>query len=264
MRRACWLLLLAACACGQTVQTDWSLAAVGVECELSMPWLLRSCAQGIERELPGLRVGFDVPAYREVGAPEAELDDFALVRWAIAQAEADGLAVADYDVVFVFSPRFQSAFGYSHIDTEDSAGRQVRGAFVATDSYPQLEALLRAEAGTEVDALLAEWGPSLRGLLRLPGVREAIVAPTVAHELGHFLAPGDGDIRDGYQAPWIKHATSEDDNPDGHGIECCMHKGGSVSAILRKLAAQQGRLIAFCDTCRERLGLPPAQGDGGG
>src|SRR5690606_12122876 len=48
---------------------------------------------------------------------------------------------------------------------------------------------------------------------RPPGLREALLAPTIAHELGRFFAPGDLHVRDGYDQPWLRHATGPADNP---------------------------------------------------
>ncbi len=253
------------------VQTDWQLAAVGVDVgDFDVEALLRACEPAIERELPGLQLDFDLEHYLGLVGPREQLGDEELVRWALAEAEAAGLAIAAYDVVFVFSPRFQGAFGRSHIGCRDAAGQAARGAFVLTDAYDMVEeqvlaaierspllggSMLAEPVGAQLRQLIVAQRPLLQTLFRLPGVREAAAAPTVAHEFGHFLAPGDLDIRDGYQTPWVKHALSEQDNPDQHGIECCMHKGGSIEAILRKLSVQAPRLIAFCDTCRSRLGL---------
>ncbi len=95
----------------------------------------------------------------------------------------------------------------------------------------------------------------LRALLELPRIRESLLEPTLAHELGHFFAAGDRDIRDGYQEAWLRHATGPTDNPDGHDIECVMYKGRDARFYIDKIIAIRFRAIVFCDPCRERFGL---------
>jgi hypothetical protein len=54
----------------------------------------------------------------------------------------------------------------------------------------------------------------------------------------------------------MPHATGEGDelNPWGHGVDCCMYKGRDLGLYARKLIAMRGRVVVFCDRCRERLG----------
>jgi hypothetical protein len=247
---------------GLRVQRTWRLLAVGLGAgpSLRAERVLRAAERGLRRELPGLDVRFDVDRWRDVPAPsrgEALTDD-ELVAFAVREAEAAGLEPADYDVVFVFSPLYREAFfGHAHIRAVDRRGRPVRAARIHT-----------APGRLLVDGALRSLGGGPRGLERSlralrPGLvaaldhglaRELALLPTIAHELGHFFAPGDLDVRDGYQAPWTRHATGPDDNPDRHGVECVMFKGRDPAFFARKLLATRGRLIRFCDGCRERLG----------
>jgi hypothetical protein len=258
------------------VQRTWRLAAVGLDANprLGMPRMLERVARGIERELPGLEVSFDVERYRSYrlqgAAPQSNHD---LVRKALRLAEADGLSTADYDVVFVFSPHARRNLGQSHLDATDAKGRPVRGALIHSRPFELLyEGIVDTLQGRPVPGfpageqvlpeplrrllvrLLGMGRKALRALSELPVIREALLAPTVAHELGHFLAVGDTNIRDGYQAPWLRHATGPEDNPEKHDVSCVMYKGRSARFYVEKLIAIRGRLVVFCDACREQMG----------
>ncbi|MCW8140512.1 MAG: hypothetical protein KIT58_16560, partial [Planctomycetota bacterium] len=162
-------------------------------------------------------------------------------------------------------------FGHAHIDARDRHGRAVRAARIHTAPGKLIvDGLARTLAGeAPADGLpggrasgpgralgqaLARLRPALTPALDRGLALEAILLPTIAHELGHFFAPGDRDVRDGYQAPWLRHATGPGDNPEGHGVECVMFKGRDAAFYARKALATGGRLVRFCDRCRERLG----------
>jgi hypothetical protein len=267
MRAALIALLLAATTASAqelTVQREWRVLVVGLGVGegLDVPRALERARRGIERELPGLRVRFE--GWRDVEAPADALGDDELVAYAVREAEAAGLEPADFDVTFVLSPLYREPFfGYAHIDVRDRRGRSVRGGRIQTAPgrliLDGVEAALREGA---VDPALAEplrrlleaGRPALERLLASRLVREAAIVSTLAHELGHFLAPGDLDVRDGYDRPWLRHATSPEDNPEGHGLECVMFKGRSLDFYLRKVVAMRGRLVRFCDACRTKLG----------
>lgn len=275
-------LLLAAPARAQApapalrVQRSWRLLAIGLGVgeALRPKRVLRRAERGLRRELPGLDVRFDLARWSDVPGPEDRaLSDDELVAYAVREVEAGGVEPADYDVVFVLSPLYREPyFGHAHIEASDRRGRAVRAARIHTAPGALIvDGVLRALAGESpapgMPPGAARGGPS-RALARALGAaRPGLVAaldrglalevallPTIAHELGHFLAPGDLDVRDGYQAPWTRHATGPDDNPEGHGVECVMYKGRDAAFYARKLLATRGRLIRFCDRCRERLG----------
>ncbi|MCO5165521.1 MAG: hypothetical protein M9894_04015 [Planctomycetes bacterium] len=261
---------------GLTVQRSWRLLAVGLGAgpEVRPRRLLGRAERGLRRELPGLDVRFDRGAWRDVPLPEgaAALDDDALVAFAVQAAEALGVEPADYDVVFVLSPAWRAPyFGEAHVEARDRRGRAVRAARIHTAPGRLIvEGLARTLAGESpaeglppgrasgpgraLGRTLERLRPALTPALDRGLALEAIVLPTIAHELGHFFAPGDRDIRDGYQAPWLRHATGPDDNPEGHGVECVMFKGRDAAFYARKALATGGRLVRFCDRCRERLG----------
>ena len=265
-----------------TVQRTWRLAAIGLEADarLDVRRVLEICERGFARELPGLEITFDVERYRSYRLP-AGFDRRTLttnhdvVQQALKLAEADGLDVAGYDVVFVLTPlATDELFGLSHIPYTDRRGREARGALIHSAPFSVLHRGV-------VDALQERYPPgfyppqrqplpegvrsllvSLLRLLRiplkvlceLPFVREALLAPTIAHELGHFFAPGDLNVRDGYQEAWLSHSTGPNDNPDGHALECVMYKGRDARFYVEKALAIRGRLVVFCDGCREKLG----------
>lgn len=261
---------------GLTVQRTWRLLAIGlgVGSSVRAERVLRRAERGLRRELPGLDVRFDAARWRDVPAPPAEdaLTDDELVAYAIREVEAGGVEPADYDVVFVLSPRYREPFfGHAHIAAADRRGRPVRAARIHTapgalvvdgvlrtlageSPAPGLPSGAASEGGRALARALERLRPRLVAALDRGLALEAALLPTIAHELGHFLAPGDLDIRDGYQAPWTRHATGPDDNPDEHGVECVMYKGRDAAFYVRKLVAARGRLIRFCDRCRERLG----------
>lgn len=265
---------------GLQVQRTWRLLAIGlgVGGSLRAERVLRRAERGLRRELPGLDVRFDVDAWRDVRPPEEPLDDDALVAFAVRAVEAMGVEPASYDVVFVLSPRYREPyFGHAHLGAADRLGRAVRGARIHTAPGALLvDGLLRALAGEPpapglppgrtrdatgaprgLARTLAALRPGLVAALDHGLALEAALLPTIAHELGHFFAPGDRDVRDGYQAPWLRHATGPDDNPEGHGVECVMYKGRDAAFYVRKVLAVRGRLVRFCDRCRERLGCRP-------
>lgn len=267
-----------------TVQCDWKLLGIGLEApdELALAELMAYSEWAIERELPGLDLQFDLARVKNYKRPLTKMGDRELVAYAVAKAEADGAKVADYDIVFVFSPLFKGPyFGYSHIGCKDKDGRAVRGCLITTRmtevalagaqrGIDKLEKeaqesgrkltwreQLRIRANTMAKRVLDEVTPLAVRWTDRPFVREALIAPTVAHEFGHFLAAGDKNIRDGYETPWLRHATGPDDNPDGHSIDCCMYKqnqGDQVRFWLEKLVSMKGHLVVFCDACRKRMG----------
>lgn len=263
---------------GPRVQRTWRLLAVGLDVGpgLRVRALLRGVERGLRRELPGLELRFDLDGWRDLQGPAQVADDGELLLAALSRAEAAGLEPAEYDVVFVLTPRCREPyFGQAHRAAwRDRRGRAGRGVLIHSAPFDLLHrglleglegggpfpaereldlppALRRALAG----ALRAGREP-LEALSRLPGLREALLAPTIAHELGHCFAPGDPDVRDGYDQPWLRHATGPADNPEGHDLECCLYKGRGPRFYLEKLLATRGRLIVFCDPCREKLGLP--------
>ena len=240
--------------------------------------LLERTAKSIREELPGLEVTFDVPRWRNYPSESEEVfkNDSAIVRYGMRAAEDNGVKVWEYDVVFVFSPRYQGRyFGRSHVRYKSRDGHAGRGALILTKPFRLIHGGMMDALGDKdpppgfspdkpIELVERLKGP-LRGLLErarggleatleAPGIREAILAPTIAHELGHFFAPGDLDIRDGYETEWMRHATGPDDNPENHGIECCMYKGRTPSFYVRKVLAIRGRLVIFCDECRRQLG----------
>lgn len=266
------LLLAAPPAAAQTVQREWRLLAVGLDTDpgLDAPALLARVERGLRRELPGLEPRLDVARWRSFPAPAALLGpvpaaardqrDDALVRAALARADEAGLEPATYDVVFVLSPRFTgSYFGRAHIDWTDRRGRAARAALIQTAPGALIvDGVLRAleRDAPPLAALLRALRAALVRLLDRPALAALAIEPTLAHELGHFFAPGDLDVKDGYQAPWLRHAEADDRNPEGHRVECVMFKGRDAAFYLRKLAATRGRLVVFCDPCRAKLGCP--------
>ncbi|MGE0707842.1 MAG: hypothetical protein AB7N76_12965 [Planctomycetota bacterium] len=268
----------AAQAAGLTVQRRWRLLALELDTDPRLElrrWLPRY-ARAIERELPGLEVSFDVERWRrlETSPPERarllaldpERRDAEVVRTGLGLGLAAGLDLADYDAVFVVTPLASDRlFGLSHIDLRDARGRVVRGGLINTRPLEVLaQGLLRTLAGQQSGAEAGgegregeQAGRLVRALSRVRELRERLLAPTIAHELGHFLAPGDRDVRDGYQRPWLQHATGPDDNPEGHGVECCMFKGRDLRFWVEKVLSTRGRLVLFCDACRKQLGCDP-------
>lgn len=261
------LALVTATAAGQepapalTVQERWRLLAVGlgVGPALRAPQrVLRRAERGLRRELPGLDVSFDRARWRDFPRPAGALDDDALVQAAVTACDEAGLDPASYDVVFVLSPLYaEPYFGHAHIAARDRSGRAVRAARIHTaPGRFLLEGVLEAVARGDERAgeLLRAFGPRLAPVFDHGLALEVIVLPTLAHELGHFFAPGDLDIRDGYQREWLQHATGPDDNPARHELECVMYKGRDAAFYVRKLLAVRGRLVRFCDACRAKLG----------
>lgn len=260
-----------------TVQRTWRLLAIGLDAgpRLRMDALLRGVERALSRELPGLSIRFDRDRWRDLRGPARLADDGQLLRAALDAAQAAGLEPASYDVTFVLSPRCQEPwFGQAHrVEWRDPRGRAARAVLVHSEPFALVhQGLLESLEGSGAfpaeeqaalpDPLRRALACSLRAgraplaaLARLPGLREALLAPTIAHELGHCFAPGDRDVRDGYDRPWLQHATGPDDNPDGHGVECVLYKGRGPGFYLQKLVATRGRLIVFCDACREKLGL---------
>ncbi len=262
-----------------TVQRSWKLLAVGLDApaDLRVEPLLLACEDALERELPGLEVRFARGAYRNHQLEKAQtqgLNNQALAALALRLAEASGQAIASFDVVFVFTPHLRKSYlGLSHLEGRDRRGRSARAALIQTRPFPALARGLRASLeGQPLKGFAAEERPldprlrqallrllqrgerPLRRLCELPGIREALLAPTLAHEFGHFLAPGDLDVRDGYQEGWLRHATGPRDNPEAHQVSCCMYKGRGLRFYLDKLLAIRGRLVRFCDPCRKQLG----------
>lgn len=260
------LPLLGASARGQdaprlTVQPRWRLLAIGLDVgpALRAERLLRRAERGLRRELPGLDVTFDRGRWRDFARPDgaAALDDDALVQAAVTASDEAGLDPAGYDVVFVLSPLWrEDYFGHAHIEARDRSGRAVRAARIHTAPGRLIvEGLLRGlERG---EARRGELVRALAGVFDRGLALEAVLLPTLAHELGHFFAPGDLDIRDGYQAPWLAHAEGDDDNPAGHEVDCVMFKGRDLAFYVRKALAVRGRLVRFCEPCRTKLGCPP-------
>jgi hypothetical protein len=273
-----------------TVQKEWKLLAVGVavDPDLDLLAVVRSTEQAMRRELPGIDLHFDLERYRAFPRPGKELNDRALVRHGMRAAEDAGIDLADYDICFVFSPLYKERyFGFSHVSyrTQDKAtslGAAIQtapakllysGMVDALDGRhpegfkPEEPGPLSKRLSGTLSGLLKRNKERLLGALELPYLREAIISPTIAHEFGHFLAPGDPDIRDGYQKPWLKHATGPEDNPENHTIDCCMYKGRSLDFYAKKalrMIRMGGRLVVFCDNCRAKLGCakdaaPPAE-----
>ncbi len=267
---------------GLTVQTRWRLGAIGLDADprLDLDRTLRRTARAIERELPGLSLEVAAPVVRRrlpasEGTPPTNGE---LAAAALGLAEDAGVDWAACDVVFVFTPHVHKRYlGIAHVlPTLQGGGSTPRVALIHTRPFAllyrslldtlagrtlpgfQAEEPLPPEVAAALERLLALLGPLVERLGDLPAVRERLIEPTLAHEFGHFLAPGDRDVKDGYQEPWLRHATGERDNPDGHALDCCMYKGRGLRFYLQKALATRGRLVRFCEPCRERLGCPRA------
>ncbi len=262
-----------------SVQRRWRLAAVAFDADprLRLERVFARTARTIERELPGLELDVSEPV-RSYPLPSGGVGgtDRAVAEAALRAAEADGLAIGEFDVIFVFTPHVRGPyFGLSHLDVEAKDGTTARAALIHTrpiglayrsllatlEGRPlpgfQTEEPLPPRVREAVARVLALLGPLVERADRSPRLAEPFLAATLAHEFGHFLAPGDLDVRDGYQERWLAHATGEQDNPDGHGLECCMYKGRGLEFYVRKLLVTRGRLVRFCDPCREQMGCAP-------
>src|SRR5690606_1083148 len=113
-----------------SVQRRWRLAAVALDADpgLRIERVFARTARAIERELPGLELEASEPL-RAYPLPSGGVGgtNQAIAEAALRAAEADGLAIAEYDVIFVFTPHVRGAyFGLSHLDVQAKDGEVAR------------------------------------------------------------------------------------------------------------------------------------------
>ncbi len=111
--------------------------------------------------------------------------------------------------------------------------------------------LLDEDPSRRAAAELSEFSRRLLGGSRV--LRHALVL-TTCHEFGHFLSPGDRDVKDGIDGQWLQKG-SPGENPDAHGVECIMYNAFTPDSIVAKARTAFPDGVRYCDRCRQRLGL---------
>ncbi|MBI4615374.1 MAG: hypothetical protein HY720_17285 [Planctomycetes bacterium] len=246
-----------------TVQARWRVGVVtaGWDKPYSAREVVVEAGRYVSRELSGIE--WEVLEGEVAIPPLAEPGDEALQTSLEANTAADfPLAACDFLVVFAPFEEESRYYGYALASFRPGGDPRARAIwFTAVNLRPEkvvLGGLARemakrglADEGNRLAAALAPLSERLLGDGRV--LRHSLVATTV-HEFGHFLAPGDPDVKDGLQAPWIKNGDP-DDNPDGHALECVMYTPKSARSVLAKATRAFPDGIRFCDACKERLGV---------
>lgn len=231
---------------------------------LGLARLAEDIQRRIEHDLPGVDVVLG-PALRYEAAddvetlPEtlgAEAADIEIGRRALARAEADEV-VSRYDVALVFSPFITGHAGLAQQVYQGAYGEETRFAVVSADPARHVDRFLEnnVPAGDDRTRRMVEaLRPALARVLATADIRRWVVETVAVHEFGHFLAPGDLDVRDGYEAPWIGHG-GDGSVPGEHGLGCIMDKEVSIESALAKLVRFALARDDFCASCHEALGI---------
>ncbi len=246
-----------------TVQSHWKIGVVTLSWSSSYEAreVVVEAGEFVARELPGIHWAI-LPQTLRLTAPQHV--SRRSIQKTLESSIKPQAGLSDVDLVVVFAPLSSTAryYGYAlnrfrpqKLESENPIW------YTVINTRPERVMVASVQhklAQRGLKKLPNSWFQRLDPLSRwvdrqTPWVRHGLVS-TIVHEFGHFLAPGDFNVRDGIQGRWIANGSAEK-NPDRHEAHCIMYLPGSTHSIWSKARDAWPDGIRYCRQCRQRLGV---------